>query len=160
MTDDQILLIADTEIYGSYIVREVTNAELLAFARAVEQRILKDQLPDTTKMIEEPPNSTTDVVESEEWDHPPHRNCDCKHCKEYWTDVYQPKPDLLNQTCCECGKSGGYALYCVDCWSKASQWQGLTDENILDLQKASWVDKQAFEAVAWMIDEFLEKKNT
>ena len=29
------------------------------------------------------------------------------------------KPDLLNQTCCECGCSGGYALYCVDCWSKA-----------------------------------------
>jgi hypothetical protein len=39
------------------------------------------------------------------------------------------------------------------------EWQGLTDEDVVDLQKASWVDNQAFEAVAWMIDEFLEKKN-
>jgi hypothetical protein len=79
MSDDQILLMADTEIHGSYIVREVTNAELIAFARAIEKRTM---------------------------------------------------------------------------------WQGLTDEDVVDLQKASWVDKQAFEAVAWMIDEFLEKKNT
>jgi hypothetical protein len=35
MTDDEILLLADTEIYGSHTVREVTNAELIAFARAV-----------------------------------------------------------------------------------------------------------------------------
>lgn len=35
---------------------------------------------------------TTDVVESEEWDHPPMRDCDCKHCKEYWSDVYGVEP--------------------------------------------------------------------
>lgn len=42
------------------------------------------------------------------------------------------KPDLLTQTCCECGKSGGYALYCGECWEKATkrEWQGLTDEEI------------------------------
>jgi N-acetyl-beta-hexosaminidase len=42
MTDDEILLLADTEIYGSYTVREVTNAELIAFARAIEQRAIED----------------------------------------------------------------------------------------------------------------------
>ena len=53
---------------------------------------------------------------------------------KYSSDIYPlygapPKPDLLNQTCCECGRSGGYALYCGDCWEKASkrEWQGLTD---------------------------------
>jgi hypothetical protein len=50
-----------------------------------------------------------------------------------WVDELRgDEPDLLNQTCCECGKSGGYALYCVDCWNKASQWQGLTDEQIIE----------------------------
>jgi hypothetical protein len=43
-----------------------------------------------------------------------------------------PKPDLLTQTCCECGRSGGYALYCGECWEKATkrEWVELTDEEV------------------------------
>ena len=37
-------------------------------------------------------------------------------------NLYQ-KPDLLNQTCCECGQSGGFALYCVACVSKLESTQ-------------------------------------
>lgn len=31
------------------------------------------------------------------------------------------EPDLLNQKCCECGRSGGFALYCGWCWSKGDK---------------------------------------
>ena len=47
------------------------------------------------------------------------------------------KPDLLNQVCCECGCSGGYALYCGNCWSKANQWVGLTDGDIAQTMHGS-----------------------
>jgi hypothetical protein len=71
-----------------------------------------------------------------------------------------PKPDLLNQTCCECGKSGGYALYCVDCWSKASEWKGLTDEELNDL--ARWADEHGgtfHTAYGKAIEAALKSKN-
>jgi hypothetical protein len=111
-----------------------------------------DQLPDTTKMIdtgtdrgawsdvpdatkwvdelrgddeiEEPPNSTTDVVEPIGEIVEAHGLIAISIPKmpPVGTKLYAapPKPDLLNQTCCECERSGGYALYCVDCWQKSN----------------------------------------
>ena len=41
-----------------------------------------------------------------------------------------------------------------------SEWFGLTEEDIAEGQKQGWVDKQAFESVAWWADEKLKEKNT
>jgi hypothetical protein len=78
-----------------------------------------------------------------------------------WTPLYTapPKPDLLNQTCCECERSGGYALYCVDCWSKASEWQGLTDAEIQELRQQSWQEMWVYTAFARAIEGRLKEKN-
>jgi DNA-directed RNA polymerase specialized sigma24 family protein len=40
------------------------------------------------------------------------------------------------------------------------KWQGLTDEEIEEGQKQSWVDKQAFESAVWWAEEKLKEKNT
>lgn len=40
------------------------------------------------------------------------------------------------------------------------EWVGLTDEDIKEGAKDSWVDYQAFQSVAWWADELLESKNT
>lgn len=108
-------------------------------------------VPDATKWVdelrggdddlEEQPNSATDVVEPigeiqiEQMERPFNAGKVIVHFYDepppVGTKLYAapPKTDLLNQTCCECGKSGGYALYCGDCWVKAREWQGLTAED-------------------------------
>jgi hypothetical protein len=73
MTDDEILLLAEQSV-NKVCVIAVTNDDLIAFARAIESR------------------TRASVID--EWDHPPHRNCDCKHCVEYWSDVYPNKGDV------------------------------------------------------------------
>ena len=39
------------------------------------------------------------------------------------------------------------------------EWQGLTDEEIAEGQRNSWVDKQAFESAVWWAEERLKDKN-
>ena len=39
------------------------------------------------------------------------------------------------------------------------QWVGLTDEEIAEGAKQSWVDKQAFESAVWWAEEKLKEKN-
>ena len=39
------------------------------------------------------------------------------------------------------------------------EWQGLTDEDIAQGAKQSWVDKQAFESAVWWAEEKLREKN-
>ena len=136
-----------------------------------------DQSPDTTKMIEpisefecprcghcckqveEPPVTNAEPVA---WisDSPTKGNGKQLHWTKAqalkWSSNITPlyaaplKPDLLNQVCCECGNSGGYALYCVDCWSKANQWVGLTEEEIFEDE---WWDEQTAYAVNKMLME-------
>jgi hypothetical protein len=38
-------------------------------------------------------------------------------------------------------------------------WVGLTDEEIAEGAKQSWVDKQAFESAVWWAEEKLREKN-
>ena len=38
-------------------------------------------------------------------------------------------------------------------------WQSLTDAEIAEGQKQSWVDKQAFESAVWWAEEKLREKN-
>jgi len=40
------------------------------------------------------------------------------------------------------------------------EWQGLTDEEIDEGQRQSWVDKQAFESAVWWAEAKLKEKNT
>jgi len=40
------------------------------------------------------------------------------------------------------------------------EWVGLTDEEIDEGQKHSWVAKQAFESAVWWAEEKLKEKNT
>ena len=39
------------------------------------------------------------------------------------------------------------------------EWVGLTDEEIAEGAKQSWVDKQAFESAVWWAEEKLKEKN-
>lgn len=39
------------------------------------------------------------------------------------------------------------------------EWVGLTDEEIEEGQKQSWVDRQAFESVVWWAEAKLKEKN-
>jgi hypothetical protein len=66
--------------------------------------------------LEKPPVKTycggkPNYCEPEEWDHPPMRDCDCEHCKEYWSDVVELPP-------------GDYE---VNPELTKREWQGLTD---------------------------------
>ena len=40
------------------------------------------------------------------------------------------------------------------------EWQGLTNEEIDEGQRQSWVEKQAFESAAWWAEAKLKEKNT
>ena len=43
--------------------------------------------------------------------------------------------------------------------AKARKWVGLTDEDIAEGAKQSWVDKQAFESAVWWAEGKLKEKN-
>ena len=45
-------------------------------------------------------------------------------------------------------------------WEPKREWQGLTDEEIEQGNKESWVTKQAWESAVWWAEEKLKEKNT
>lgn len=45
-------------------------------------------------------------------------------------------------------------------WTPKREWQGLTDEEIDEGQRQSWVEKQAFESAVWWAEAKLKGKNT
>jgi hypothetical protein len=45
---------------------------------------------------------------------------DVEDATKWVDDLRGDDPNLLNQTCCGCNKSGGYALYCGWCWEKGT----------------------------------------
>jgi hypothetical protein len=103
-----------------------------------------NQLPDTTKMIEEPPNSTTDVVESEPvaWG--------MQNADGQITDVITPEEhDRIE---------GDYTIPLYTAPPKR-EWQGLTDEEIEEGAKQSWVSRSAFESSVWWAEAKLKEKN-
>jgi len=64
----------------------------------------------------------------------------------------------MTKECDQCGKGGGYALYCVACaekfFGKAKEWVGLTDEDIEDC----YIEELYLFAVA--LEAKLKEKNT
>jgi hypothetical protein len=91
-----------------------------------------------------------------------------------------------NIGCAECGVNGGHALYCVACAEKfvggykdsgvpavetgleqvspdtppQRTWVGLTDEEIAQGCKESWVTEQAWQSAVWWAEAKLKEKNT
>lgn len=45
-------------------------------------------------------------------------------------------------------------------WPKPKEWVGLTDEEIREGNKDSWVTRQAWESAAWWAEAKLKEKNT
>jgi len=95
------------------------------------------------------------------------------------TDALKAAADLLEQPepkpveCHTCKGLGriymgcGSWIHCDTCntTGKATtppkrEWQGLTDEEIDEGQRQSWVDKQAFESAVWWAEAKLKEKNT
>ena len=58
---------------------------------------------------------------------------------------------------CQCGRP-----YTVTCISNkpAKQWVGLTDEEISQGLKESWVTEQAWQSAVWWAEAKLKEKNT
>ena len=83
----------------------------------------------------------------------------------------QPEPETVEcHTCKGLGRiymGCGSWIHCDTCntTGKATtppkrEWQGLTDEEIDEGQRQSWVDKQAFESAVWWAEAKLKEKNT
>ena len=83
----------------------------------------------------------------------------------------QPEPEPVEcHTCKGLGRiymGCGSWIHCDTCntTGKATtppkrEWQGLTDEEIDEGQRQSWVDKQAFESAVWWAEAKLKEKNT
>ena len=45
-------------------------------------------------------------------------------------------------------------------WEPKREWQGLTEAEIEQGNKESWVTKQAWESAVWWAEEKLKEKNT
>ena len=45
-------------------------------------------------------------------------------------------------------------------WEPKREWVGLTDEEIREGNKDSWVTRQAWESAAWWAEAKLKEKNT
>jgi hypothetical protein len=72
----------------------------------------------------------------------------------------------MMETVIPLGKDYSLSLYCTaDQIGEAEKlfkqpWQGLTDEDIEEGIRQSWVTEQAFQSVAWWADAKLKEKNT
>ena len=63
--------------------------------------------------------------------------------------------------CKRCGKKLGTEAYDVHtCTPIKKEWVGLTDEEIREGNKDSWVTRQAWESAVWWAEAKLKEKNT
>jgi hypothetical protein len=71
------------------------------------------------------------------------------------------EPPKHKEGCAKCGKlpSDGWALYCLKCSEPMRGWVGLTDEEIAQGLKESWVTEQAFKSAVWWAEQKLKEKN-
>lgn len=66
---------------------------------------------------------------------------------------YGPGPKAWQ---CQCGKA--YTVTCISS-KPAKQWVGLTDEEIEQGCKESWVTEQAWQSAVWWAEAKLKEKN-
>ena len=131
-----------------------------------------DDVPDATKWVdelrgdEEPPNSTTDVVESTDslstllW-----RDLKTDRQRADWLRLgmgYQTgvvAAAIQQELAMAYERLVGFQKIHAALEQPEREWQGLTDEEIAEGAKQSWVDKQAFESAVWWAEEKLREKN-
>ncbi len=58
---------------------------------------------------------------------------------------------------CQCGKA--YTVTCISSKPAKREWVGLTDEEIEQGCKESWVTEQAWQSAAWWAEAKLKEKN-
>ena len=58
---------------------------------------------------------------------------------------------------CQCGRP--YTVTCISSKPQKKQWVGLTDEEIAQGLKESWVTEQAWQSAVWWAEEKLKEKN-
>ena len=61
---------------------------------------------------------------------------------------------------CNCGYSIGHPLVPKCTCAPRKEWVGLTDEEIAEGVKESWVTEQAFQSAVWWAEAQLKEKNT
>jgi len=59
---------------------------------------------------------------------------------------------------CQCGRA--YTVTCISSKPSKREWVGLTDEEIAQGLKESWVTEQAWQSAVWWAEEKLKEKNT
>jgi len=57
-------------------------------------------------------------------------------------------------------QGGGFSAKRAMAADKQREWVGLTDEEIAQGNKESWVDKQAWQSAVWWAEAKLKDKNT
>jgi hypothetical protein len=58
---------------------------------------------------------------------------------------------------CQCGRP--YTVTCISSKPQKKQWVGLTDEEIAQGLKESWVTEQAWQSAVWWAEAKLKEKN-
>lgn len=129
-----------------------------------------DQLPDTTKMIDTgiDRGAWSDVPDATKWVDDLRGDDDLEEPPNSPTDVVEPVAWMYVNKDGEVGDIG----YGVGVFTRKDpdikllyeapprrEWVGLTDEEIAEGAKESWVDKQAFESAVWWAEEKLREKN-
>ena len=67
---------------------------------------------------------------------------------------YGPGPTAWQ---CQCGKP--YTVTCISSKPSKREWVGLTDEEIAQGLKESWVTEQAWQSAVWWAEAKLKEKN-
>jgi hypothetical protein len=57
--------------------------------------------------------------------------------RTHWEGCEEVHPECKKPGCAECGKSGGWALYCVECMEQRREWVGLTRDEVLDIEETT-----------------------
>ena len=88
----------------------------------------------------------------------PH-NCDCPVCVA--SDALRERLAQPERGCAECGKSGGWALYCVECMEKVPrrEWMGLTEADGVQIAIDCGCVDVAWLVFARAIEAKLKEKN-
>ena len=79
-----------------------------------------------------------------------------RNCPQYPAVLDDPK----KYAPCICGYDKAIATLRQALEQPKREWVGLTDEEIAEGAKQSWVHKQAFESAVWWAEEKLKEKNT
>jgi len=58
---------------------------------------------------------------------------------------------------CQCGRP--YTVTCISSKPQKKEWVGLTDEEIAQGLKESWVTEQAWQSAVWWAEAKLKEKN-